>query len=238
MKPLYHLVLLALPMMATGQTISRFEASKPARSVPLYRPGHARPGFILLVSAGSTGGSVALGYSVSRQLALRVGANLYHYNGTLKSGNDADNIQIEFDYQIKLENADLKIDLYPFNRSGFRLTSGVYYNKNALTFLGKPAKNVKFNDTVFTIDQVGTLAGQANFNKFAPYAGLGFGNPYTRKRLTLMLDVGFFYQQSPLISLQATGLLEPSADQGAVIQRNLQPLQYYPVVNLGLAYKL
>ena len=159
MKPLYHLLLLALPMMATGQISSRFEAAKPLRSWPPDRPSRARPGFALLLSAGSTGGSLALGYSLSRQLALRIGANLFYYKGTLKSGNEADNLLIEFEYKVKLENADLKIDLYPFNRSGFRLTSGVYYNRNTLTFLGKPAKNVKFNDTVFSVDQLGTLAG-------------------------------------------------------------------------------
>ncbi|WP_461148737.1 hypothetical protein [Spirosoma pulveris] len=233
MKHLLYLLILALPLVATAQNDTPAGAARATRPLPLYKPG-----FALMLSAGSTGGGVAVGYSINRSVAVRVGANLFNYDGTLKSGKDTDDIQIGFDYTVKLKNADLMVDLYPFKRSGFRLTGGAYYNINTVTFFGKPTKDVKFNDTVFTIDEVGTLDGKADFNKVAPYVGLGFGNPYTRKRLKFMVDIGFFYQQSPLVTFRTTGMLEPSSDQGAVIQKNLEPLKYYPVVNLGLSYKL
>jgi hypothetical protein len=235
MKHLLLVLALALPVVATCQTDS--SRSEPAvvteRPLPLYRPG-----FAFMISAGTAGGGVAVGYSIRRQLAVRLGANLFNYKGTLKSGKETDEIQIGFDYTVKLQNANLMLDYYPFKRAGFRLTGGAFYNLNQISFFGKPTKDVKINDVVFTIDQVGTLDGKANFNKLAPYIGLGWGNPYTRHRLKFMLDVGFFYQQSPIITFKTTGLLEPSSDQGAVIQNNLKPLKYYPVVNLGLSYKL
>ncbi|GAB3764927.1 hypothetical protein [Spirosoma pomorum] len=235
MKHLLLALALASPLVATCQTDSlRSEpAAVPAHSLPLYRPG-----FAFMISAGTAGGGAAVGYSINRQLAVRLGMNLFNYKGNLKSGKDSDEIQIGFDYAVKLKSADLLLDYYPFKRAGFRLTGGAYYNLNQISFFGKPTKDVKINDVVFTINEVGTLDGKANFNKLAPYIGLGWGNPYTRHRLKFMLDIGFFYQQSPIITFKTTGLLEPSSDQGEVIQNNLKPLKYYPVVNLGLSYKL
>ncbi|GAB3902087.1 hypothetical protein GCM10028803_27980 [Larkinella knui] len=129
-------------------------------------------------------------------------------------------------------------DYYPFKRAGFRLTAGLFYNLNQLTFDGTPMKEVKFNDVIFSKEQVGTINGQANFSKLAPYAGLGWGHPFRGTKLKFMVDLGFFYQQSPKVTLVTTGMLEPSSDQGPVIEQNLQPLKYYPILNLGLSYRL
>ncbi len=191
-----------------------------------------------MLSAGTAGGGVAVGHSINRKLAARLGVNLFTYSGTLKSGKDTDNLQIGFDYTLKLKTTNLLFDYYPFSQSGFRLTGGAFYNLNQISFFGKPVKDVSFNDITFTVDEVGTLDGKATFNKFAPYIGLGFGNPYTRGRLKFMADVGFFYQQSPTISFVTTGLLTPSSDQGPIIQRNLSPLKYYPIITLGASYNL
>ncbi|GAB3948890.1 hypothetical protein GCM10028805_24280 [Spirosoma harenae] len=191
-----------------------------------------------MASLGSAGGGVAVGYSINRQLAARLGANLFNYSDKLKSGKDSDDLQIGFDYKVKLQTVNLLVDYYPFKQTGVRVTGGVFYNLNQISFFGKPTKDVKLNDITFTVDEVGTLDGKADFNRVAPYVGLGFGNPYTRRRLKFMFDIGFFYQQSPQITFQTTGMLEPSSDQGAVIQNNLKPLKYYPVINLGLSYKL
>ncbi|AUD04351.1 hypothetical protein CWM47_22405 [Spirosoma pollinicola] len=188
--------------------------------------------------AGTAGIGVDISKSIFRQLSIRAGANLFTYNGNLKSGKDSDDLQIGFDYTVKLSSFNLLLDYYPIKRAGFRLTAGAYYNQNQISFFGKPTKDVKFNDVVFTVDQVGTVDGKANFSKVAPYAGIGWGHPFLKNRLKFMVDVGVFYQQSPTITFATTGMLEPSSDQGPIIQDNLKPLKYYPVVNLGISYNL
>jgi hypothetical protein len=236
MKYRYLVLLLATSLTAYCQTDSapdQPQALKMPKPLPTYQPG-----FAVMLSAGSAGGGVAVGHSISRQLAARLGVNMFSYSGTLKSGKDTDNLQIGFDYKLKLQTTNLLLDFYPISQSGFRMTGGAFYNLNQISFFGKPVKDVKFNDVTFTVDEVGTLDGKATFNKLAPYIGLGFGNPYTRSRLKFMADVGFFYQQSPAISFTTTGLLTPSSDQGPIIQRNLSPLKYYPIITLGASYKL
>ncbi len=238
MKHRLLLLLLVLPLIARSQsdsltTTAPAAVSKTPKQLPKYRPG-----FALMLSAGTTGGGLSVGYTIRRQLAVRLGLNLFNYNGSLISGKETDDLQLQFDYKVKLQTVNLLVDLYPFKRSGVRLTGGVFYNQNKISFFGAPAKDVTLNNLVYTIAEIGTLDGAATFSTIAPYAGLGFGNPYTRHRLKFMFDLGIFYQQSPQISFVTTGYLTPSQDQAPVIQGNLKPLKYYPVVSLGLAYKL
>ncbi len=236
MKPTLLVLLLALPLATYCQTDSlnaSVATPKSIRILPVYRPG-----FALILSVGTVGGGLSIGHSVSRQFSLRTGVSLFNYAGTIKTGKETDNIKINLAYKLNLQTAHLLADFYPVKQSGIRLTGGAFYNLNQVTFFGTPNNDVKFNDISFTTAEVGTLDGKAVFNKIAPYIGLGFGNPYTRNRLKVMFDIGFFYQQSPQITFKTTGLLEPSSDQGAVIENNLKALKYYPIVNLGISYKL
>lgn len=237
MKQIFFAFALFFPFTLYAQANLSKKASESTsfspRSLPTYRPG-----FAIMASAGSAGGGVAVGYSINRRFAARLGANAFRYSGTLTSGEDSDELQIGFNYKIKLQTVNALVDYYPFDQTGLRLTGGAFYNLNQIDFFGKPTKDVKLNDVTFTVDEVGTLTGQADFKRIAPYLGLGFGNPYTRRRLKFMFDLGFFYQQSPQITFKTTGLLEPSSDQGPIIQDNLRPLKFYPIINVGLSYKL
>ncbi len=227
-------ILLPLFILISWTGYSQTESiSLIAKPLPAYRPGIS-----LAVHAGTAGFGFDISKSLFRQLSVRIGANLFNYQSTLKSGKDTDELQIGFDYTVKLLSFNMLVDYYPFKRAGFRLTTGVYYNLNQLSFFGKPTKDVRFNDVVFTIDQVGTVSGKADFSKVAPYAGIGWGHPFLRNRLKFTADIGIFYQQSPTITFVTTGMLEPSSDQGPIIENNLKPLKYYPVVNLGISYNL
>jgi hypothetical protein len=229
MKPFIAFILLVLtPLLGRSQTDQGM-----GRPLPLYKPGVA-----LMIHGGTAGFGVDVGKSVFRQLSLRAGANLFTYEGKLKAGKSSDELQMGFDYTLKLSSFNLLADFYPFKRAAFRLTAGAYYNQNQISFFGKPTQEVRFNDVVFSVDQIGTVDGKANFSKVAPYLGIGWGHPFLNSRLKIMADIGVFYQQSPTITFVTTGMLEPSSDQGQVIENNLKPLKYYPVVNLGISYRI
>ncbi|MFD2933453.1 hypothetical protein [Spirosoma flavum] len=225
-----YLVFILLPIYGRSQTDLSSNSTKP---LPRYRPGLA-----LTAHASTAGFGIGVDKSIFRQLSVRVGANLFNYKGNLLSGKSSDELQIGFDYTIKLSSFNALVDYYPFKRVNFRLTTGAYCNLNQITFLGKPTKDVKFNDVVFSVDQIGTVNGEANFNKVAPYLGIGWGHPFVGGKLKLMVDMGIFYQQSPKITFVTTGMLEPSNDQGPVIENNLKPLKYYPLISVGLSYNI
>lgn len=216
---------------ATAEVVGKQEAATPKNSV--YRPGVA-----VTVHGGTAGMGAGVAVALHRRINLRVGVNAFTYQTRILSGKDTDDLQIGFDVKANLKSANVLLDLYPFKNVGLHLTGGLYYNLNEMTFFGKPTKDVKFNDVVFTVDEIGTLDGKASFNKTAPYVGLGWGQPFLRNRFKVSFDAGFFYMQSPKISFRTTNMLEPSSDQGAVIEQSLEPVKYYPVVNLSLSYNL
>ena len=222
--------LLLLPISVRSQIDTYSQHNRP---LPRYRPGLA-----LIAQASTAGVGVGLAKSLSRQVALRVGANWFTYNGHLTSCASSDELQMAFNYTIKLASFNALVDYYPFRRAGFHLTAGAYFNLNQITFLGKPTKEVRFNEVVFTPDQIGTVSGKASFDKVAPYLGIGWGHPFLRSKLKFMANVGVFYQQSPAITFVTTGMLEPSSDQGPIIENNLKPLKYFPLVSVGLAYRI
>ncbi len=99
------LVFLLLPIHARSQTDL---SSKVAYSLPSYRPGIA-----LIAHAGTAGFGVGASKSIFRQLAVRVGVNLFNYKGNLLSGKSSDELQMGFDYTVKLSSFNALVDYYP-----------------------------------------------------------------------------------------------------------------------------
>lgn len=67
-------------------------------------------------------------------------------------------------------------------------------------------------NTVYTSAQVGALNGKLDFDKVAPYVGIGWGNPFGKSsRWSISLDLGTMLQDSPNVELNANGLLASNA---------------------------
>jgi hypothetical protein len=96
------------------------------------------------------------------------------------------------------------------------------------------------------------VGGRVKFgSSFAPYVGLGWGNPVNHAhRLTFLFDVGVIYGGTPSVALNVT--CGPAAPQGTPLCTRLQQdaqgerrdlednvdlARWYPVVNIGLAYR-
>jgi hypothetical protein len=85
-----------------------------------------------------------------------------------------------------------------------------------------------------------------DFNKAAPYFGIGYGRPINRG-LSLIFDLGVMSQGSPKSKIDVTCGSAASAAQCAQLKSDAQAEQsklddslhnfkYYPVISLGLAY--
>jgi hypothetical protein len=139
----------------------------------------------------------------------------------------------------KLTSVSLLADYFPFG-GVFRLTGGFLINLNKAELEMTPNKSYNIGGDVYTPEKLGKLNADIDFNKFAPYLGIGFGNPMSGNfGLKFTFDVGTMYQGAPKIDLSASGLIEPSAapDQEATIEDNINWFQWYPVINFGLTYK-
>jgi hypothetical protein len=192
------------------------------------------------VRAGTLGLGLEFSYPISQRLGVRLNADAYNYS---RSFNKQD---IDYDGKATLKTGSLLIDWYPF-ASNFRLSAGPMYNGNKLGLTGKPTNGTfTINGVAYPANQVGSLDGQVDFKKYAPYAGIGYGRP-VGTGLSLTFDLGVIFQGTPQATLNATcapslpaptcsQLQSDTAAQQATANDKIKNYRYYPVVELGVAY--
>lgn len=172
---------------------------------------------------------------ISNWLNLRAG---YNFGGLSPSIAQAG---IQYKTDVHFESIPILLDLHPFH-GGFRVTGGVFYNKNDMDL-----SSIVDASTVGFGTGVGTTTLKANVswsNEIAPYLGIGWGNAADDNTLDLpiavgfSLDIGAFYQGSPDVLLtESTGLVVPAADlavERAQLENDLSGFKFYPVVTLGI----
>jgi len=188
------------------------------------------------VKAGTLGGGVELTTNVVPMLLnARIQANGFNYNTTVTNTN------VHYDAKLKLLSVGALADFYPM-AGKFRLTAGVYYNANKLTLTGVPtAATYTFNGTTYTAAQAGSVTGTMDFNKLAPYAGIGWGDAVSSgSPIGFNVDLGVLYQGKPKTTVTATGaaagLAADIAAEKARLDNNVNKYKFYPVASVGISY--
>jgi hypothetical protein len=203
----------------------------------LILPMQAQAG---VVGVGVTGkaGTTGLGADVtvplvSNWLNLRGG---YNFGELRPSVTEAG---IKYKADVNLESVPILLDLHPFH-GGFRITGGVYFNKNDMDL----SSIVDANDVGLGGAPPGTnvtLNANVNWSKeFAPYLGIGWGNAADTDStfpIGFSLDIGAFYQGSPDVVLtESTGTVSAAdiAAEQAQIESDLSEFKFFPVVTVGI----
>jgi len=196
------------------------------------------------VRIGTTGAGLEVGSAISSHLGLRVnllGGSISH---------DLTESGIRYDGKFKLSNGSLLLDLHPFAGS-FRISGGIAYNNNRIDATATPESGViEIYGVQYPSGQVGTLDAAVRFERTAPYVGLGWGaRPSGSSGLFFSIDLGAYFSK-PTATLTGTcgpALLQDAglcarlqanirAEQ-AQLQQDLEGLDAYPVVSLGIGYR-
>jgi hypothetical protein len=202
-------------------------------------PGLAAADTSLGLRGGTLGGGVELSYALSQRAAVRLNAD--SYNRKQFSTRDS----IDYDMKLKLQTASLLGDWFPF-ANNFRISLGAMFNGNKLTLNGKPSGgSYTINGTTYPASQVGSFDAAVDFNKAAPYFGIGYGRPIN-SGLSLIFDLGVMSQGSPKSKIDVTcgsatagqcaSLKSDAAAEQSKLDDSLHSFKYYPVISLGLAY--
>ena len=163
----------------------------------------------------------------------RVGFSIFNCQFDNGAGEEED---FKYDAKLKLLSFSALVDWYPFKNS-LHLTSGALINLNEGDLTLFPNESYKIGGTLYTPQLMGTVSAKVKLNKVAPYLGIGLGRPTSGHHFTFAIDLGVIYQGSPKVDLSADGLLEPSTEQGPLIEDNIKWLKFYPVISLGISYK-
>lgn len=152
---------------------------------------------------------------------------------------------IDYDADIGFTSGVVALDVHPM-ANGFRLSGGLYLGGRDLGLDANPASPVEIGDVVFTPEQVGTLIGRSEWNTAAPFIGLGFNNgAHALKRFGFQAMLGVAYIGEPDVTLTAQdGLLADDpvflaqlAEEEAELADDLDDVQFYPILNLGLSMR-
>lgn len=195
-------------------------------------------------SVGTTGVGAHATFPISPSVNARIGLGYlgYSYKGSTRD--------MQYDLDLKANTYDALIDWYPEKGSSFRITGGVAYNGNRIDVHARPdvAGSYSIQGNVYNAASVGSVTGKVDFNKFAPYLGIGWGrNLKDEKGWSFSTDIGVLFQGSPKTSLTANGCSASAAvcnqfandvaRENEALSREVRKFRVYPVLRVGVSYK-
>ena len=198
--------------------------------------------------AGTTGVGAEVGLGLTGKLNLRGHFSTFSYGYTESTTDEDPNLTVDGDASLGAMSAFL--DLHPFGNS-FRLSAGVGTNNFDVSATGRALDAVCFGDELpdggcdgkeFSPEKLGSLKGSVSYaSSMHPYMGIGFGSLGNGESLiTVLFDLGVFYTGSPEIDLDNDGLFRPTteAENIQVLNDGLESFKWYPVLSIGVGFRL
>lgn len=202
----------------------------------------------ILTNASTLGLGGAVVAKINPHLNTRVGINAFGFDLTY------DETRASYDSEVNLFNIGTTLDYYPFEKSGFNVSLGVIYNDNNADGVAVASDIVDVDLGAFNIDVNDLLNVNAKVEtsrNFAPYLGIGWGNPIAGS-LRLWGNLGVMFPGSPEVELSPDFLLNQDIvpdnikqeiqdnldEEEESIEEDLDRFNIYPVVSIGLSYSL
>lgn len=206
----------------------------------------AAPQYAIGLKASSLGAGIEAQRSLTDTLNWRVGVNAFSQD------EDYDDGGINYSGELDLFSVGSYLDWHPF-QGGFRISGGLLYNGNEITLTGKStAGSVTIGGSQYTLNGA-RLDGDIEFNSMAPYLGLGWGNVFDGGKWSFLVDLGVMFQGSPDADLRVTnqaGITDSNGNtinttvfqsdlsqETAEVESDIESLQYYPVLSVGVTYR-
>ncbi|HYD96986.1 MAG TPA: hypothetical protein VEC01_16780 [Noviherbaspirillum sp.] len=193
---------------------------------------------------GTTGVGAHMSVPVAPNVNVRLGLGYlgYNYKGSTNG--------LAYDLDLKANTYDALMDWYPTQGSSFRVTGGLTYNANRINARGRPnaAGQYVIQGRLYNASDIGSVNGKVDFNKVAPYLGIGWGRQLKdEKGWSFSTDIGVLFQGSPKTSLSTSGCSAPAAvcnqfasdiaRENAAFQSEVKKFKLYPVLRIGVSYK-
>jgi hypothetical protein len=188
-------------------------------------------------SLSTLGIGADVGVRFNDYIGLRVGGNYLSFDV------DVNTTDVNYNADFTLASIGGTIDVYPFTRV-LRLSAGFRYNGNSFDFSAVPNGSVTLGGTTFPAAAAGQVTGEIDFNKFAPYLGVGLEGRFFNDRFILGTEAGVLFQGRPRVDLRGDGPLAGDPTFEAALQREEDALRddlaffrYYPVVAIYAMYR-
>ena len=145
---------------------------------------------------------------------------------------------------VEVANAHFMFDWHPFIKSEsfsnkiLLSTGAAYFWKSRGDAVVTYDGTFEFDDVEIPANEVGELYGNIQWNKFAPYFGLGIENPRPKKRVNVGFAIGAYYMGEPSVEVTGTKYLTDTERDEQELRENVSPYQFLPVVQVNLNIRL
>lgn len=206
-----------------------------------------RDNWAIITNASTLGLGGAIVANINPNLNARVGVNAFGFNFTYEE------TRASYDADVNLFNIATTLDYYPFKNSGFHISPGVIYNNNNVDGVATASDIIEDVDLgAFNVDVDDFLSVNADVESgqnFAPYIGVGWGNPIAGG-LRFWGNLGVMFPGSPNVELSPDFQFDENlipddirqeiedelAQEESDIEDDIDRFNIYPVISLGLSY--
>jgi len=192
-------------------------------------------------------GTTGIGFHTTIPLRPNLNARLgMGYLGYTYSGRTRD---MDYDLKLTANTYDALLDWYPSKDSAFRLTTGLSYNGNKIDVHARPNASGTYTiqGRAYDAASVGKVNGNVDFNKVAPYLGIGWGRRSAKEKgWSFSTDIGVMLQGAPKTSLSSSGCTASEsvcrefsndvARENAALRDEVDKFKVYPVLRVGISY--
>lgn len=148
---------------------------------------------------------------------------------------DGENMSVDGEFDFG--HVDALVSIAPFGK-GFRFVLGAgYFTSSQVDVDMTFTESVFIGDVEFTPDETGEIFINAEWDNLLPYFGIAFGKPVPKTGFGFGLELGTYYDaDGPKMSLDATGIIEETKNQEALLQESFKENKFLPYVSLRLAF--
>lgn len=210
-------------------------------AVVLLGASVAQAAIAATLKVGTLGIGADLTVGIDEKFNARVGVSGLSYGFSVGGDEDEEGSK-SISPDLKLLTLGALLDWHPW-AGGFRVSTGLYVNKNKLDLTADTSQKVEINDKEYLLSD---LDGTVDFRSLAPYLGFGYGNALGADgRWHFACDFGVMFQGSPQVGLAATvndpalqAQLDADLEQEAKkIEDDISFFRVYPVLTLGVSYR-
>jgi hypothetical protein len=202
------------------------------------------------VKIGTLGIGGEVGYRPLDMFGVRVDGEAFSFSDNITAGH------VNYHATAELQSYGALADLYPFG-AAFRVTGGLRLNENEARGQSTSVQaTINGQRVTVPTSDFGDLGAKVTFDKLSPYVGFGWGAEII-PNLELTTDFGVMFNGNPKASvnggLNANGVAAVNALGGgsaaaqltaagiasarSSLQGYVDGYEYYPVIEIGLAYK-
>jgi hypothetical protein len=205
--------------------------------------GTAHAGVAATAEVGTTGIGAHASIALRPGLNLRIGTGYFRYSYTRST------TYLKYDYRATANTFDVLLDWFPWESSGFRLSTGLAYNGNRVDARARPSISGSYliGNRVYDIESVGRINGTIDFRKAAPYVGIGWGRGGGQERgWTFSSDFGILFHGTPRVALSSSGctiftlvcdyLAHDLQRENRELSDKARKYKMYPVIRFGIGY--